>query len=101
VGKVGAVKIKGLVKSRPVVVTREMKLRPDEYYNVNTLKKDYTRLFNTDLFEDIQPVILTPKPGVVDLTLNMTEKRTGQVGLSIGDSNRSGVFGRGEIGENT
>jgi outer membrane protein insertion porin family len=100
VGKVGAVNVKGLVKTKKKVVTREMRLKPGEYYNVNTFKKDYTRLFNTDLFEDIQPAILTPRPGVVDLTMNMTEKRTGQVGLSIGYSSRGGIIGRAEVGEN-
>lgn len=100
VGKIGTVSVKGLVKTKKKVVTREMRLKQGAYYNGNIFKKDYTRLFNTDLFEDIQPAILTPKPGIVDLTMNMQEKRTGTVGLSIGYSSRGGVIGRAEVGEN-
>lgn len=100
VGRIGTIKLNGLHKTRPWVVNREMKLKPGDYYSVLQLRKDYQALFNTGYFEDIQPTILTPKPGVVDLTLNFQEKRTGQVGLSVGYSSRGGVIGRAEIGEN-
>jgi outer membrane protein insertion porin family len=101
VGKIGEIKISGLHKTRPFVVLREMEgQKSGDYYNTQKLRRAYTRIFNTDLFSDIQPAILTPKPGIVDLTLNMEEKRTGQVGVSVGYSSRNKLIGRAEIGEN-
>ncbi|MEP6755567.1 MAG: BamA/TamA family outer membrane protein [Chthonomonadales bacterium] len=100
VGKIGKIKLNGLHKTKPRVVMRELyDTKSGSYYNVNKLQKAYTRIFNTDLFSDIQPAILTPTPGVVDLTMNLEEKRTGTVSASVGYSSRNSLLGRVEIGE--
>src|SRR5579872_2709895 len=93
VGRIGKITIHGLHKTKPKVVLREMREKQGDYYNDLQLRKDYTRLFNTQLFDDIQVSRLTPQPGTVDLTLNTQEKRTGTVGLSIGYSSLGGVLG--------
>lgn len=101
VGKIGTIKINGLHKTKQWVVLRELyDQKPGNYYNVNKLQRAYTRIFNTDLFSDIQPAIFNSGVGVVNLTLNMEEKRTGQVGLSVGYSSRNNLVGRAEVGEN-
>lgn len=101
VGKINKVKLNGLHKTKPRVVLRELyDTKTGDYYNSNKLQKAYTRIFNTDLFSDIQPGILTPAPGLVDLTLNMEEKRTGTVSASVGYSSRNKLVGRLEVGEN-
>ncbi|MBM3494497.1 MAG: hypothetical protein FJX72_09300, partial [Armatimonadetes bacterium] len=66
VAKVDEVKITGLHKTKPYVVTREMRLKKGEYYNSETFRKDYYRVFNTDLFADISPAIVAKSPGLVD-----------------------------------
>jgi outer membrane protein insertion porin family len=101
VGKIRNVKILGLHKTRAWVVTREMyDQKTGDYYNAGKLQRAYTRIFNTDLFSDIQPAIQTPEIGIFDITLNMEEKRTGTVGLSVGYSSRNNLVGRAEVGEN-
>jgi len=99
VGKIGKVVITGLRKTRQEVVLREMKQLPGTYYNIFELRKDLTRIYNTDLFESVDPTFNFPQPGTVDVNLNIQEKRTGQVAVSVGYSNRGGIIGRAEIGE--
>lgn len=101
VGKINEIKINGLHKTRQWVVIREMyDQKKGDYYNLNKLQRAYTRIFNTDLFSDIQPAIIEREVGKIDITLNMEEKRTGQVGLSVGYSSRNSLVGRAEVGEN-
>jgi outer membrane protein insertion porin family len=101
VGKIRRIKVLGLTKTRPWVVTRELyDQKEGDYYNVGKLQRAITRIYNTDLFADIQPAFPQAELGFVDITLNLEEKRTGTVGLSIGYSNRASVVGRAEIGEN-
>jgi len=99
VAKVDEIRITGLRKTKPYVVTREMKLKKGEYYNVTQLQKDYYRLMNTDLFADISPALVPKAPGLVDITLNIEEKRTGNVSVFIGYSSRNSLVGGAEIVE--
>jgi len=100
VAKVQSVRINGLHKTKPYVVLREMHQKQGAYFNVNELREDVTRLLNTDLFEDVAPAISAPSPGKVDITLNITEKRTGSVELAIGYGNQGGLVGRAGISDN-
>src|SRR5439155_1579208 len=65
VGKVTSVKLTGLHKTQQRVVLREMKQKTGEYYNLAQLKKDLTRILNTDLFEGVEPSFTFPHPGEV------------------------------------
>ncbi len=99
VAKVDDVKITGLHKTKPYVITREMKLKKGEFYNSETFRKDYYRIFNTDLFADVSPAIVPKSPGLVDITLNVEEKRSGNVAVFIGYSSRNSLVGGAEIVE--
>ncbi len=99
IGTINSVTVKGLKKTKSFVVFREMVLKKGSFYNLNQLKKDLTNLYNTDLFESIEPSFLFPSPGKVDLTLNITEKRTGSVELAVGYGTR-GLVGRAGVSEN-
>src|ERR1041385_1633657 len=46
VGKIGAIKLSGLHKTKPRVVLRELRSKPGDYYNINTLPADLTALLN-------------------------------------------------------
>lgn len=99
VGVINSVKVTGLTKTRPSVVLRVMKQKPGEYYNVLRLRKDLTAILNTDLFENVEPSFTFPAAGKVDVTLNITEKRTGTVEAGIGYGSR-GLVGRAAVAEN-
>ena len=98
VGKISELKLTGLRKTKGFVVTREMKQKQGDYYNLPQLKRDLTRVLNTDLFENVEPSFTFPRPGEVGLNLNLQEKRTGTVELAIGYGSR-GLIGRAGIGE--
>lgn len=99
VGRIGQVRITGLKKTKEFVVTREMSQKSGEYFNIDQFRKDYTRIYNTGLFEDVSPTIGQPSPGVVDLNLSMQEKRTGTVSVFVGYSSRNQLVGGAEVGE--
>lgn len=99
VATIDKVKITNNKKTRPFVILREMKLKPGDYFNVNTLQKDVVRIYNTDLFENLDPTLGFPSPGKVDINLNVQEKRTGTVSVFVGYSSRNNLVGGAEIGE--
>jgi outer membrane protein insertion porin family len=100
VGTVNSIKITGLKKTKTYVLTREMKLGKGAYYNVAQLRKDITRIYNTDLFENVDQGIGFPEAGKVDITINAQEKRSGNVSFGFGYNNRQKLVGRSEISEN-
>jgi len=99
VAKVDEVKITGLHKTKLHVVTREMRLKKGEYYSGDALQKDYYRIINTDLFADVSPAIVAKSPGLIDITLNVEEKRSGNVSVFVGYSSRNSLVGGAEIVE--
>lgn len=100
IGRINSVTVKGLKKTKTFVVTRELEhSRKGSLYNVNQLKKDLTNLYNTDLFESVEPTFSFPSPGKLDLNLNVQEKRSGQVELAVGYGSR-GLVGRAGVSEN-
>ncbi len=99
VGVVNKIKVVGARKTREVVVTREMKLKQGDYFNVDQFGKDINRIFNTNLFEDVSPAIVQSEIGKVDITLNVQERRTGTVSVFVGYSSRNSLVGGAELGE--
>ena len=99
VGKISKLKINGMHKTKPWVVYREMKLKSGDYYNVIQLRKDLTSIFNTDLFDNVEPAFAYPTPGQVEITLNIQEKRTGTMALGLGYSSRQKLFVFADVGE--
>jgi outer membrane protein insertion porin family len=99
VGKITKIKINGLKKTHSFVVTREMKLKVGSYYNVFQLRKDLTAIYNTGLFENVEPAFSYPAPGSVELTLNIQEKRTGSLSLGLGYSSLQQLVFFANVGE--
>jgi outer membrane protein insertion porin family len=97
---VEAVKVVGNRKTKTQVITRELRLKPGQIYNVNELRKDYGRLERLDLFESIEPKPeVGTEPGKVVITWSVKEKRTGQVSVGLGYSARERLVGRAELSE--
>ena len=100
VAKVNKIRITGLKKTKEYVVLREMQLKPGDYYNLNVFKRDIQRIYNTDLFEDLSTSLSTQELGKVDVTLSITEKRTGTFVVGVGYSSRQELVGHAQLGEN-
>jgi outer membrane protein insertion porin family len=86
-------------KTKPYVIFREMKTKKGDYFNRITFDKDRARLYNLDLFEEVIPGEEIVGDGKIRLTLNVPEKRTGQISVGVGYSNRQQLIGRAEVSE--
>lgn len=99
-GRIEAVEYKGLVKTRRYVVERGAVVRPGQLFNVNELNRDLQRIFNLELFENIQA---RPRPGsrpdLVVIEIEVKELRTQQARIGLGYSDRTGIVGLIEYSE--
>lgn len=99
VARVSSIQITGNHRTKRRVFMRTMKTKEGDYYNVNQLSRDRQRLYNLDLFEDVNPDERTVGPGRVAITISVTERRTGTIGLGIGYSSRQQLVGRAELSD--
>jgi outer membrane protein insertion porin family len=98
--RVSSLTITGNKKTKTRVITREMKTKPGEVYNENVFQKDLTRVYNLGLFDSVAPAdISTPDVGQVAITVPVTERRTGQVSVSLGYSTLEKLVGIASLGE--
>lgn len=99
VARVAEIKIAGNRKTRNRVILREMETREGDYYNINTILEDRRRLTNLDLFEEVNITENNLGPGRIGLTINVPEKRSGQILAGVGFSNRAQLVGTAEISD--
>lgn len=99
VTRVGEIKVSGNRKTRRRVILREMQTKEGGFYNTNTLREDLRNLYNLQLFEDVTPSITDKGAGVVGITVNVPERRTGQVLVGVGFSNRAQLIGTAELSD--
>ena len=99
VPRVSEIKLVHNYKTKSKAIYREMKLKVGDYYNRETLKKDLQRLYNLNLFEEVIPQDRELAPDKIGLTLNFTERRSGQVLAGVGFSNRQQLIGFAQVGE--
>lgn len=81
-------------RTRPFIITREFESQPGNVFNQNQIQRDLQRTFGLGIFEDLN-ISLNPgqDPRQVDVTVNVTERRTGSLAASVGVSSSSGLFG--------
>jgi len=98
---VESVKIIGNKKTREYVFLREMKTKPGSVFNMKVLRDDVARLYNLDVLEEIQTPKIDPGKtiGKVDISVPVTERKTGQLSVGLGYSSRSKLVGRAELAE--
>jgi outer membrane protein insertion porin family len=98
--RVSSLTITGNKKTKARVITREMKTKPGVVYNSNVFTKDLTRVYNLGLFDNVgQADISTPDVGEVAITVPVTERRTGQVSVSLGYSTLEKLVGIASLGD--
>jgi outer membrane protein insertion porin family len=88
-------------RTKKYIIIRELRTKPGDVLNKNSLQADLKRVFGLGLFDDIQ-VALEPgeDPRKVVVNLNVQEGKTLSVSPQGGYSSRSGFFGALSFSQN-
>ncbi len=98
---INSIKITGLKKTKPTVITRELHTQVGDVLDEKKLQKDLTRVYNLGLFDEVGPFDPSSTDvGKVDITIPVTEKRSGQVSVGVGYSSTQKLVGQAELAEN-
>lgn len=93
-------KVKGNVKTKDYVITREMKLKKGQPFNTKAARRSMQRIYNLGYFEDVN-VKLNPgkEPNAVEVEISVVEMNTGTFGIGAGYSDADGFIGMISIGD--
>ena len=98
---INSITVKGNKKTKVVVVMRELRSQVGDVLDEHKLQRDLTRVYNLGLFDEVGPFDENSTDvGKVDITIPVTEKRSGQVSVGVGYSSASKLVGRAELAEN-
>lgn len=99
-GNVEDFKVKGNVKTKDYVITREMKLKKGKPFNAKDARRSMQRVYNLGYFEDVN-IKLNPgrEPNAVEVEISVVEMNTGTFGIGAGYSNADGFVGMISIGD--
>lgn len=93
-GRIEAIKIEGLHKTKEYVVRRELGFKPGDVFNATVVNASLRRLFQLQYFSDVKA---QPSPGTepdtVDVTIQVTEQKTAAVSFGLGYSTVTGIQG--------
>ena len=94
------VHIRGNVKTRDVVIRRELRVLPGEPFDGQKLKRSRERLFNLGFFEEVAfDTTPTDISNQNDLIVDVVEKKTGEFSFGAGFSSIDRVIGFVEIAQ--
>jgi outer membrane protein insertion porin family len=91
-GVISDIVVQGNTKTRTHVIMREIQTQIGEVFNAVTFRRDLERIYNLQLFEDIQPSFELDENRQVVLYINVIEARTGQFGFGGGYSSNDGLL---------
>ena len=93
-------KVKGNVKTKDYVITREMRLKKGQPFNAKDARRSMQRVYNLGYFEDVN-VKLNPgkEPNSVEVEISVVEMNTGTFGIGAGYSSADGFVGMISIGD--
>lgn len=99
-GLVEGFKVKGNVKTKDYVITREMRLKVGEPFNAKDARRSMQRIYNLGYFEDVS-VKLNPgrEPNSVEVEISVVEMNTGTFGIGAGYSSADGFVGMISLGD--
>ena len=100
-GMLEGIAVKGNDKTKTHVITREMKIKPGEAFNVKDARRSMQKVYNLGYFEDVN-MKLNPgrEPNSVVLETNVVEQKTGVFSVGAGYSQSDGLIGIIELGDN-
>ncbi|HWQ62041.1 MAG TPA: outer membrane protein assembly factor [Negativicutes bacterium] len=100
-GMLEGITVKGNEKTKTHVITREMKIKPGEPFNVKDAKRSMQKVYNTGYFEDVNMKLNPGKqPNSVVLETSVVEQKTGTFSVGGGYSESDGLIGIIEVGDN-
>lgn len=100
-GVLEGIVVKGNEKTKDNVITREMKLKPGEAFNVKDARRSMQKVYNLGYFEDVNMKLNPGKdPNAVVLETSVVEQKTGTFSIGGGYSKADGLIGIIELGDN-
>jgi len=97
---VGKIYVRGNVKTREVIIRRELRIYPGDKFNGTKIKRSKERLYNLGLFEDISfDTEPTNVPQVHNMIINVKETKTGEFSFGGGYSSIDQFLGFVEVGQ--
>lgn len=95
---VGKIEIRGNLKTRDIVVRRELRIYPGEKFNGDKIRRSKERIYNLGFFEnvsfDTEP---TETPNIQNLVVNVKETKTGEFSFGGGWSSVDMLVGFVEV----
>jgi outer membrane protein insertion porin family len=91
---IGKINIRGNLKTYDEVVRREFRIAEGDPYNEFLLNRSEQRITNLDFFGKVSvKPRRTDRPDIVDIDVDVEEKSTASLKLSVGYSTTDGIFG--------
>ncbi|MBI3615645.1 MAG: outer membrane protein assembly factor BamA [Candidatus Omnitrophica bacterium] len=98
VSYVGRILIRGNLKTRDVVIRRELRISPGERFDGEKLRRSKERLYNLGFFEEVTlETVPAPRPDQRDLVVAVKESKTGEFSFGGGFSSVDKLVGFAEI----
>ena len=99
-GMLESILVTGNEKTKEKVITREMKGKPGEPFNVKDAKRSMQKVQNLGYFEDVNMKLNPGKePNSVILATTVVEQKTGRFSIGGGYSKSDGMVGIIEVGD--
>jgi outer membrane protein insertion porin family len=99
-GMLEGIEVKGNEKTKSYVITREMKLKPNQPFNVKDAKRSMQKVYNLGYFEDVNMKLNPGKePNAIVLETTVVEQKTGKFSIGGGYSKNDGMVGIIEVGD--
>lgn len=93
-GVLESIELRGLARTRPLLVQRMLTVRQGEVFNIHRVNRDLHEVFHTGLFENVRAV---PRPGsepdTVALAVEFEERQSREIGFGVGFSPEQGFLG--------
>jgi len=98
VAYVGRIIVRGNLKTRDLVIRRELRISPSERFDGDKLRRSKERLYNLGFFEEVTlETTATDRPDQRDLVVTVKETKTGEFSFGGGFSSVDKLVGFAEI----
>lgn len=98
-GIIEEIKVVGALETKQFVIMREIRQKAGDVFNIEIMREDLRRVYNTNFFEnvDIKPSAGKINPNHIALDIVVKEKSTGNINLGAGYNTRDGIVGTFQV----